>query len=632
MNTIAVYPIYLLLLSPTIAFQYGHVGKRHASICRHHRLSENIISPSPLFANQDDENDAPNLDDDDWRSFRARLVLENKQGEQGASSSTTWAYDSGLIEPGSIILAKTEPDFCYFGLSQQYFHKAVLLVTYHSSEFTKGIILNRPTNLHLYDEDFIDENGEPFIKSDNALEDMNSWRIWFGGDVNGMYSDDPEIVCLHSIDSNLGKNLSEEIIKNIFLTNYEGARKLIDANEATSQDFWVFAGYCGWSAGQLLDELKHESWYMVSADSQTVWSELVRQRDEDDNDPRDAGLKTYSKLMQMIDKGHEAQELSESFADLTLKEWAAEAILFNSTVSEAVLAYEMNNTDVTREALLDEIMDSFSSKAGAIGSVDKIVKLALDAKAGKLSGALLRGSSAQRSPFLLSDQKFHKALILLLQDEDAVSVGVMLNHPTTDTHPITLPNGNTMDIIIRYGGSFGIPGVVEQPIIFLHCKSQLRKLGIGESVNKHDDTGNIWICSEEQVKRSISEGHATPRDFMAVRGLSIWNKEADEIEGGILGEILMGNFEVVDPIRGPEIWCTLISQAQMSIDTLDRNCRLASEAWSVAGESVDTTLTQQCVYDSTVKVAELSDDALRYWQEAFLLGGVISAGKYTGFE
>lgn len=48
----------------------------------------------------DSDEAPPSLKNEDWRAFRAKLVLGN-QGDD--SPSSTWAYDSGsAIEPGSI--------------------------------------------------------------------------------------------------------------------------------------------------------------------------------------------------------------------------------------------------------------------------------------------------------------------------------------------------------------------------------------------------------------------------------------------------------------------------------------------------------------------------------------------------
>lgn len=86
-------------------------------------------------------------------------------------------------------------------------------IDHEDSEFTRGILLNRPTNLILSDEDFVNSDGSP-------LEGTNSesqWKTWFGGEVNGILSDDPEIMCLHSLSYEGGdlEGKSEEILKGI---------------------------------------------------------------------------------------------------------------------------------------------------------------------------------------------------------------------------------------------------------------------------------------------------------------------------------------------------------------------------------------------------------------------------------
>ena len=655
--------VQICLVAPSFSFQYGSNG-HHADRLSRIQLPFGVpasrtlpLSASSSEEDHDDES-APSLDGEDWRAFRANLVLGNQDGDSPATSSS-WAYDSGQnIEPGSIILAKAEPDFCYVGLNQQYFHKSVMLVTYHKEKeftkvrrqhklfflvsfsmsehssvlvcsfdlrsifvcscvLTKGIILNRPTNLFLGDEDFLDEDGEPIIETygDNTTE--NSWRIWFGGDVRSLYSDDTEIVCLHSIDTDLSRNVSDVLLNNIMMTNYEGAIQMIDAKEAQTDDFWMFAGYAGWTGGQLLDELNRDSWYMVSADSRVVLEEL--KKTSITVEPRDAGLQTWASLMGLIDKEEEAKALTESFADLTLKEWANHAILFNSTAGSADMEED------TGSSALNDILSTFQTP----DTLDEIVKLAVTAKNG-LAGSLLRASGEERSPFLLSKQKFHKSTLLLLQDDEEITVGVMLNHPTTNIRPLALPNGKTVEMTIRYGGSFGIPGVVDQPTIFLHTKTKLKELSVGEPVGKSGaDSSKVWICSEDQVASAIADGHATPHDFMCIEGFSLWDKD-DGVDSGVLGYILEGKFELVESEFTEEIWYTLLAQASLSIDTIDRNCRLASDAWGVAGKNEN--LFPSTVYDSAVTVSELSDDANRYWIEAFLLGGVISAGKYSGFE
>ena len=141
-------------------------------------------------------------DDEDWRAFRAKLVMSESTSEDvtkegvvekaqeeddldgfGALFSETsvsgftpldpdqyqWAYDSGkVIEKGAVILGGVEQNFG-FGLRQQYFHKSVILVLDHDEHtFTKGIILNRPSDRMMEDD----------------INDGLKWRVWFGGDVS----------------------------------------------------------------------------------------------------------------------------------------------------------------------------------------------------------------------------------------------------------------------------------------------------------------------------------------------------------------------------------------------------------------------------------------------------------------
>lgn len=155
----------------------------------------------------DDETFDIDLGDQDWRAFRAKLVMSDSTTEVGEEAEQTieeddsdldgigaifaskssdtasvkdfsmtpldpsqWAYDSGkVIEQGAVILGGVEQEYG-FGLRQQYFHKVAILVLDHDEKtFTKGIILNRPTDLTLEDD----------------INDGVKWRVWFGGDVQG---------------------------------------------------------------------------------------------------------------------------------------------------------------------------------------------------------------------------------------------------------------------------------------------------------------------------------------------------------------------------------------------------------------------------------------------------------------
>ena len=97
---------------------------------------------------------------DDWRDVRAKLVAAERTGQpNGLAVSSSYVFESPLIEQGTVLL-DTAQDTSTFALHQQYFHKSLCLLLEHNEEYTKGVLLNRPSGLAL-----------------------GGWRAWFGGDV-----------------------------------------------------------------------------------------------------------------------------------------------------------------------------------------------------------------------------------------------------------------------------------------------------------------------------------------------------------------------------------------------------------------------------------------------------------------
>mmetsp|Transcript_13801 Transcript_13801/g.18889 ORF Transcript_13801/g.18889 Transcript_13801/m.18889 type:complete len:720 (-) Transcript_13801:156-2315(-) len=610
-------------------------------------------------------------DDEDWRDFRAKLIMQSQQQEQTqpqileeddeysdfdrpigdpeltaaaastttasavttttgdkttAASSSAWAYDSGkVIEQGSIILSRAEQDFG-FGLRQQYFHKCVILVLHHvENEFTKGIILNRPTNLILTDDDFVNEDGSPL----EDTNDDNQWRMWFGGDVAGMGSmENPETICLHSLTSKTADEVSENVIKDIKWTTLPGARKLVSSGEAKPTDFWIFCGYAGWGPGQLMGELERESWYMAATDSNTLLKSLAKQ-DADSSDPRNAGLDIWQNLMDMIGHGSEDGKKNSpqaEFDDLMLREWSRENLLFPEGGS---LGDEKGDV-IKKEEDSKAVADSDSLPEGLEGDlIDNMIKRATyAAKNVDIDvGTLVCASSSSRYPFLLSDQEFHKSIVLIIQDNDMMSVGVILNLPMA-------ASGNSLpsNIPCRYGGAYGIKGQVGKPSFWLHYSKTLRDAKIGSPVGDQNDDA-IWSCTEEQVESAIRAGLATSQDFMVVSGFSVWGKVGKGVAGGIRGEVWDGNFDVIPKSNVRQVWDALTKQEDLSTDNVEKNLQIAETAWALSvpkeNEKNNGNLAskdkkededaERVVFNSNVSVKDLADDALKCWVGALLL-------------
>jgi len=625
-----------------------------------------IIEATILRAKSDDDGYDDEEDDevilseseDDWRTFRAKLVMGESTSSPSSSSSvggtisgddniiiddsdldgigalfssettqstttstskftpldpSQWAYDSGkVIEQGAVILGGVEQDFG-FGLRQQYFHKAVILVLDHDENtFTKGIILNRPSDRMM--EDDVNEGLE--------------WRVWFGGDVQGLDSLLPDIVCLHSLKGEEAKEASVPVMKDIQWTSFENAKKLVKKGIASGpEDFWLFAGYAGWGPKQLSGELERRSWYMCATDSQTLLKELARQ--STGVDPRDAGLETWELLMNMIGRGETARECSGNFDDLMLKEWGRGHLL-KGYGGDVGVARNPLWGDGGGGSFLDDMSRN---------SVDDKMKEAADmALTDDLqAGTLLRGSSADRSPFLLKKQELHHSLLLVVVEDERATVACMLNHPATKGYEIVGYSKGAASLPLRYGGDFAVKG--QSPLIWLHCSQKLRDSGVGSSLSGQNE--GIYKCEQEQALEAISYGIATPSDFLVISGVCVWPKLG--VGGSLANEVKRGVFEVVPNNKMGEVFKTLQTQAILTKDNLEDNITLTQEAWEKAADAknssvkstsdkgTDVVLTtgigegfdeddDTVVFNSDKKVSELADDALKKWIATFLLG------------
>jgi len=149
-------------------------------------------------------------------------------------------------------------------LRGSYFHRTVVLVCHHDAEGAFGLVVNRASDNHVGD----------LILAD-LPDQLKEQKLFAGGPVQPA-----ALSYLHNDnflpDANVMPNLSLG----------HSLEELVDIGESfsTTQRIKIFAGYSGWSPGQLEDELNRDSWLTYPATVELVfhtppeqlWKEIMK--------------------------------------------------------------------------------------------------------------------------------------------------------------------------------------------------------------------------------------------------------------------------------------------------------------------------------------------------------------------
>jgi putative transcriptional regulator len=151
-------------------------------------------------------------------------------------------------------------------LHGSFFHRAVLLICQHDEDGAFGLVLNRPTDKTVGD-----------ALAAKLPEKIKAQDLFLGGPVQPQ-----ALTYLHSDgflpDANVMPNLNMD-------HSLENLVELADSFSPT-QKFKVFAGYAGWSPGQLDDEMKRDTWLthpasvelIFSEEKDQLWASILRQK------------------------------------------------------------------------------------------------------------------------------------------------------------------------------------------------------------------------------------------------------------------------------------------------------------------------------------------------------------------
>lgn len=151
-------------------------------------------------------------------------------------------------------------------LRGSFFHRSVVLVCQHDPEGAFGLVLNRATD---------NQVGELIVA--NMAEPLKKQTLYLGGPVQ------PAALSYLHTDNFL---LNANVLPNLNLGHSLDDLVEIGQSLSATQQVRIFAGYAGWSPGQLDDEMKRDAWLthpasvdlVFHAQPQELWQVILRQK------------------------------------------------------------------------------------------------------------------------------------------------------------------------------------------------------------------------------------------------------------------------------------------------------------------------------------------------------------------
>lgn len=151
-------------------------------------------------------------------------------------------------------------------LQGSWFHRSVVLICQHDPEGAFGLVLNRPSGTRLVE-----------AVTTDVPEALSNIPLFIGGPVQ------PGALSFLRFESYLPEG---SVMPNIDLGH--SLEELIELSQefAAARRFLVFAGYAGWSPGQLDNEIARQSWLIhpatpelvFSAHPERLWRDILREK------------------------------------------------------------------------------------------------------------------------------------------------------------------------------------------------------------------------------------------------------------------------------------------------------------------------------------------------------------------
>lgn len=125
-------------------------------------------------------------------------------------------------------------------LQGSFFHRSVILICQHDSEGAFGLVLNHTTGNNV---------GEAVVAK--LPETLKQLPLFLGGPVQ------PQALSFLHSDSFIP---DANVMPNLSLAHSLDALMDVGDSYSPTRQLKVFAGYAGWSPGQLDDEMKRDTW------------------------------------------------------------------------------------------------------------------------------------------------------------------------------------------------------------------------------------------------------------------------------------------------------------------------------------------------------------------------------------
>jgi putative transcriptional regulator len=138
-------------------------------------------------------------------------------------------------------------------IRDSFFSQAVILLVSYGPNGAMGLIINHPTNVEL-------SSVLPGIKGMKSRGN----RVYIGGPVGV-----DEMFLLVRSASIPGKSLN--VFGDVYMSMSRETLEGIIAKKDAGESFRVYAGYAGWTAGQLEREVTRGDWHVLNADAKTVF-------------------------------------------------------------------------------------------------------------------------------------------------------------------------------------------------------------------------------------------------------------------------------------------------------------------------------------------------------------------------